>query len=441
MDLKPRDTQRGQRLMLVESGLVAAMMASVSGLFLTGLVVELGGEAPHVGWLQSAMLIGGVFQVSTNWILDRVGSRKRFCLAALGTVRLLRAMIAALPLLALWGLERSLLLGPLAALMLVGGVFGMSAEAVRQSWIADLVPVSMRGRFFGRRVQIAGAVTMIAVPAYAWFVDAWQDAGREPLVAFQLVIAFGVGSGFASLWCIWKLPEPPLHRNEKRTSLLRSLALPFGEQQFRRFIALRSSFSFAAGMCAGFFYFFMLRFLGMSYIQIALTEVLSQLVGLLAAPLWGRLADRWGTRRLLVLALSFKAIFPFLWLGLLPQWWYLVFAVVLVRVFNTAQQIGFLNLALRLAPQADRAAYLSVERGCHNLARAAAPAIAGALAAAIGDAVWQVGALTFTALHVLMFLSGVLRVASLAWLRGMREPEEAEVNQMDVDEDELRPSD
>ena len=167
-----------------------------------------------------------VFQVATNSVVIRVGSRKRFCRLALGTVRLLRTGIAALPFLVTLGIDRPLLLKPLGMLMLLSGVFGMSAEVVRQSWIADLVPASLRGRFFGRRVQIAGGVTMVTILAYAWFIDAWQSFGHDSLGAFQIVIGFGAGAGFASLWYIWQIPEPPPHGKQSQTSFLTSLALP-----------------------------------------------------------------------------------------------------------------------------------------------------------------------------------------------------------------------
>jgi MFS family permease len=179
----------------------------------------------------------------------------------------------------------------------------------------------------------------------------------------------------------------------------------------------------------------MYTFLGMSYWLISWTDFVTHLVGLTAAPTWGMLADRWGTKRMLTVALTAKAIFPFLWLAILPQWWYLVFAVVAVRVFNTAQEIGFVNLGLRLAPEADRAAYISVYRGCNNLARAIAPALAGVLAALIGDRVWQAGPIPVTALHVLIIISGVLRLGSLLWLRKIREPNHVVLTEVAEDED------
>jgi len=135
--------------------------------------------------------------------------------------------------------------------------------------------------------------------------------------------------------------------------------------------------------------------------------------------------------------LTAKAIFPFLWLAVLPQWWYLVFAVVLVRVFNTAQQIGFINLGLNIAPAQDRAAYIAVDRGLNNLAHAAAPALAAVLAAAIGDHRWLIGSYQVTSLHVLIVISGVLRLSSLVWLRWVKEPPLPKPREVVADEDTL----
>jgi len=398
------------------------MMVSVSGLFLTGLILELGGEAFHVGMLQTAMLLGGVFQIGTNFVLTRIGSRKRFCLITLGTVRVLRLLIAALPLLILLGVDRSRLIWPLGGLLLLGGICGMSAEVARQSWIADLVPAALRGRFFGYRVAIGGIAAMVVTLLYGGFVDAWKAAGHEAVGAFQILIAFGAGAGFVSLLCVWLTPEPPMHRTARPATFGESVRLPLRHPRFRGFVILHGSYSFAVGFCGGFFHLFMLQFLGMRYSWIAATDVLSQLLSVTGAPLWGRLADRWGTKRMLTLALIAKGVFPFLWLGLMPQWWHLVFAVVLVRMFNSATQIGWINLALELSPEENRAAYISMYRSVSNLARAISPFLAGLIAAAMADRVWAVGPLPVTSLHVLFVISGVLRLGSLVWLRKVAKP-------------------
>ena len=432
--LSEEQVRLGERMFLIETGLVRAMMASVTGLFLTGLVVELGGEVEHVGAMRSAMLLGGAFQIASNSVLTRLGSRKRFCLITLGVVRVLRLVIAALPFMLLLD-GRLNLIGPLGALLFLAGIFGMSAEVGRQSWIADLVPARVRGRFFGWRVFVAGAASMVFVGLYGWFVDAWREGGGEPLLAFQILIGFGAGAGFASLWFVWKAPEPVMHKTGRPTTFFESIRLPFRHDSFRWFVVAHASFSFAAGVCGWCFHYFMLQFLGMKYLWIAATDIVSNFVGLMAAPGWGRLADRWGTKRMLAVALTAKAIFPFLWLAVLPQWWYLVFAVVLVRVFNTAQQIGFINLGLNIAPAQDRAAYISVDRGLNNLAHAASPALAAVLAAAIGDHVWLIGAYQVTSLHVLIVISGVLRLSSLVWLRWVKEPPLPKSREVVADED------
>jgi MFS family permease len=253
-------------------------------------------------------------------------------------------------------------------------------------------------------------------------VDWWKAGGWEPVGAFQILIAFGAGAGFASLVCVWLTPEPKMDRPERPTRLAESIALPLRERRFRWFVLLHSSYEGATGFCGGFFHLFMLTFLGMGYRWIAATDVVSQLVSLAGAPLWGRLADRWGTKRMLTLGLVVKAVFPLLWLGLLPQWWYMVFAVVLLRAFNSATEIGWVNLALDLAPGRDRAAYISVDRSAANLVGAFSPFVAGMVAGAIGGRVWQVGAVPMTALHVLIVVSGLLRLALLVWLRKVEEP-------------------
>ncbi len=415
---------RGRRLLLAESGFARAMGATLTGTFMTAMVVALGGREYKVGLAMAASHIGSLGMLLANPVLNRVGSRRRFCLFTLGAVRCLRMAVAALPVMIYAGISRDVLFGWYAACALLSAFFGFSAEISRRSWIADLVPPDQRGRFFGRRMAIVLLVQAVVLLGGGQILDASRTATGQELVGLTVLIGMGAALGWCGWVLLYRAPEPAFARPRRRTGLVRSLALPFRRPRFRPLLLVAGWHYFAMGLCGTFFDYYMRDHLEMSWTWIARVNVIGFLVAMAGAPLYGAWADRAGARRVLSVTVLVKGIFPALWILVAPQWWWAAFLVVLLRTFNSAGMICWMRLSLGLSPPRNQAAFLAMHQVVTGLGIAAGAFVGGGLAEWLRLEHFRPVVLGFSVvpLHVVFILSTVLRLSALPMLRLLREP-------------------
>ena len=410
-------------MLLTEQAFARFMGTTLSGLFLTALIKALGGGTVEVGVAVSAGHIGSVGMLLANPVLNRLGSRRKFCLIGLGSVRALRVVIAALPILIYIGVGRESLIWPVVACVVAAFFFGMPAEIARRSWIGDLVTPAKRGQFFSRRVMIALLTEMVVLLAGGMFLDWYRGTGREELVAIAIIVGSGAAMGWCGWMLLWRTPEPQMSLPRRRTGLARSLWLPLRNPRFRAVVVLGGAHYLALGVCAGYFHLYMREHLGMSWFYIAGVDTIGLLLAGAVAPLFGAWADRAGARRVLILAALAKSIFPLLWIFVTAPLWPLAFAVVLLRTFNSATVISWLRLSLNLSPTRNRPAYLAM----HEAAMGAGFAIGGLAGAGLaglleGVQLGSVAGIQIVPLHVLFMVSAGLRLAVVPFLRLIREP-------------------
>lgn len=422
----PREKQqRGERLLLAESALARGMATSTSGLYLTGMALALGANELQYGKLAGAVFVGGSLQLLVVPLLHRLGSRRRFCLVGLGTTRLLRFALAASPLLAFWGMTPAGLMWVMFFLLMCSAITGTASETARQSWLTDLIPGSRLGRFLGWRSAVMRCAGIVATLVYSQFIEFWRHDGHAPVTGFQWLIVFGTGLGLLGLLCISKTPEPPMSERLSPGAHWAAISLPFRDERFRPFMFFICMWMFSLAIAGMFFHMYMLEYLQlrhrpMGYVWVAATDIVSMLLGMVAAPMWGRLADRWGTKRMLLRVGFVMAIFPLLWIPITPELWPLIFVVILLRVCGSGVEIGPMTLALQMAPERRRSVYVAVYRSLACAMMAIAPMVGGAIAHAAGPSFWRLGSFSFTGLHLLFIIASVGRFVSLLWLRRIK---------------------
>ncbi len=100
-------------------------------------------------------------------------------------------------------------------------------------WMTDLIPPSVRGRYFGALGGLMGGVAMVAGYGGAWLVDRGKVAGMEaPTYAGLLLLAAICGA--AGSFVLSRQPEPAMVRGPRR-SLHELLVMPMRHRVFRAF--------------------------------------------------------------------------------------------------------------------------------------------------------------------------------------------------------------
>ncbi len=368
-------------------------------------------ESPIVIGLIPALLDAGWFlpQLFLAPLVERA-PRKYPLVMWLGALE--RVPFLVLPVVALWAPTLPAGVGITVFLILIAWrALGSGVVATPwQEMLAKLIPVTHRGRFFGV-AHFAGQLLGIGGSALAAVILA-----RWPYPQ-NYALSFGVGA--AGIWLSLlflsftrepaQAPAPHAAATRlDREYLRRLLAILRRDGNFRAYLASRWV-SYLGTMATGFLAVYAVERFGLADDAAAVFTGILFGTGMLGYALWGVVGDRYGHKRVMVLA-------ALLWLGALataltasaPASFYVVFA--LLGLSSSAGTLSDLNLAMEFGPEAERPTYIGLTRTVTGPALLIAPVLGGWLAQT-----WSY--------PVLLTVSLALALAGGAWLAiGVREP-------------------
>ena len=418
---------RARSLSIIDGCFARAHTACTSGTVLTGFALWLGAPPLVIGLLASVPAFAGLAQLAAPYFTDRQGQRKRLVIAAVTAQRLLWLAVIALPFL---GVSTGVAMILLVALVSLSSMLGSFASVPWLSWMGDLVPREIRGRYFATRNLVLGAVALVLGPALGQFLDLWK-AQPAPANGYGFLVSFGFGTacGLVSLAVLRRVVEPPMARSITG-SLLDQLRLPWQNRSFRRIIVFRGYYIFMVNLAGPFFVVFQLQELGLSFGVVYILSALGSLASLISLRWWGNLCDAWGTRRVMLVSTVGKGLFPLLYIGIgisapgVPTAlaWILLIVVQLFNAAESGLELASNNLPLNVAPRQHNTAYLATYAAVFSLCSAISPLIGGALLSQPGLMQVTAGPLSLSSYQTLFVISGLLRLSSLIFARRVSEP-------------------
>lgn len=423
----PREAlARARSLSIIEGSFARAYMACTSGTVLTGFALWLGASPLVIGLLASIPAFAGLAQLAAPYFTDRQGQRKRLVVATVAIQRLMWLAVAALPFL---GAPVGAIMFLLVALVSLSSLFGSLASVPWLSWMGDLVPREIRGRYFGSRNLVLGAVALILGPALGQFLDLFKNL-PAPANGYGFLLSFGIGiaAGLISLDLLRRMVEPPMERSAAG-SLLDQLRLPWQNRSFRRLIVFRGYYIFVVNLAGPFFVLYYLQELGLSFGVVYILGALGALASLVSLRWWGHLCDTWGTRRVLLVSTVGKGLFPLLYIGAgltapgspTTLTW---IVLILVEMFNIAEsglELAANNLQLNIAPRQHNTAYLATYAAVFSLCSAISPLIGGALLSQPALLQVAAGPVSLSSFQTLFVISGLLRLSAFFFARRVSE--------------------
>ncbi|MEM9790258.1 MAG: MFS transporter [Planctomycetota bacterium] len=375
--------RRGLRGLFADGVLSQCMDVLVAGAFLPAFALLMGASAWQIGLLATLSPITQLLQVpAVRWV-EKLGRRKLLAASTTLVSRAFIVPIAALPL--VFGLNWSF--WPMVALLLGYYAFASVAGCAFNGWVRDLIPVRLMGRYFSSRMSAslaAGAVVSL-------LVGIGVDLALIPLpksfawVPYSAVFLLAALFGFASLGAMLVMPEPKMKRRfpEPWHQMIRR---PLRHAPFRSALIFLLAWSFVINLAGPFYAVYVLKTLEYPLALLVTLGVLSQLITVATLPAWGRAADRFGNRAMLMTAAPLFALSMLIWpLTTMPQAWFLTLPLLLVayvvRSLGAAgTSLGMNNLAMSRAPREDAAAFLAVSELTVGIGGIVGPIVGGVLA-------------------------------------------------------------
>ncbi|MFA6134642.1 MAG: MFS transporter [Phycisphaerae bacterium] len=338
------------------------------------------------GLMGALPFLASLGQLLAAEFIERTGLRKHLFIPLALVHRLLWLVVAAVP----------LVLGPgylavtvVLAILAASNFLGQASSPAWVTWMGDLIPRRIRGRYFARRTQASQAVQVVAVIVLSVFLDHATSSGRVESLAGQgrlmwtICIIFAIGAIFGAIDILvfWRIREVlPPHGPQAsaaprageswwqalRGSLADLLIHPLKDRIFRNFVSYGAVVTFTMTVSGWYFWRYSTEGLGFSKLGTnCLFMVIGPLAGTVTAKWWGRLQDRWGRRPVLILSTLGAAI------SLLP-WFFMSRAVTtpafLVDTINwISAHLGMLWGARDLhivGPTSPVVAYLLASLGC-----------------------------------------------------------------------------
>jgi len=409
-------SRRWFRYIAIEGSAATVFVTLTGGAFLTGMALMLGANDFQIGLLVALPFLMQVAQLASPFLVDKIGGRKKLVIrSALFARQLWWLLIPILLLTGGWRLEA------LLGIVIISGIIIMLAAPAWLSWMSDLVPERIRGRFFGVRNSWVAFATVGASLIGGIIIDMYESKGMDN-VGFAVIVGLSCLSAFIAFLYTNKLPSNPIE-SEKHKFTLRQMTRPLKDNRYRYLLKTFFIWNFGVGISAAFFAPHMINNLGMSFTLISLYSSIAALVAIALNKPWGALIDRFGCRPVIIICSFAIALVPLIWL--LPRKdmiWILLPEVIFSGAFWSGFNLAAFNMPIAYSPREDRIVYLAVFSVLTGLGFFAASILGGLLAQIWVDVNYHFGSYNIINYHILFVLSGILRFLAAAWISSLKEP-------------------
>jgi len=413
----------------------------VSGAPIAIFARQLNASEFQFGLLTAMPFIASLISMPASVLIERTGKRKLIFLISLFIQRFLWFAIATVP---VWIVKAGgeSWVGATTIIFLVLVFFMHAGQAVGGpawvSWMADIIPERLRGRYFSRRRQLGILSAIPAAYLVGYALDAFAHGPGVDRVGMLVVcsIIFCIAAVFGIVDIALFIPVDEPHRAPAEKAPLHHIfASPLRDKQFLIFAGFVGTMTFAISFMGQFVTLYMIEKL---QITAKATQIMLLIAPLIATFLvlghWGHAVDRMGKRP--VMAIAGLGLVPvgLGWIFVSPAnpWLGYVLSAAGAALWAGVEVANF-NFVLEFSGsdegdsgQRGGSNYVAVNSVIINIAGCFGGLAAGIIAQVLREWKWEHGIAfmqTFTFYEVLFVLSGVLRlVAVVAFLPLIHEP-------------------
>jgi MFS family permease len=330
-----------------------------------------------IGLILAMPNLVGMLRLGVPLLIGRITDRKTFCL---GTFLLSALILFCLPMLAAPDMLPSAEIS-LAALVILWSLHHLMqylGTIALYSWLADIAPLRIRGRFFGQRQRWLTAGEAFGAIACGLFSYWWKEHHAQPLHWIGYAIPAGLGAGLmiAAIVPLWMMPpagkkktgpicaKHPAGRSGKLdlspfSSGWKSILKPFTDNRFLRLLLFGCWFSFSNGLTQTVQNTYPARVLGVSLMAMLAVQTTMRLGQLSVSPMFGRMADRIGNLPIMMFCLFLTAQGPLFYFFSTPQqpWWFV--GAWIAWIAYAGLNVALPNLMLKLSPGESNTPYIA----------------------------------------------------------------------------------
>ena len=409
----------------IVSQMLAQPYANVTGGALRRKFADLlGATNAHIGWMQAIPNFIQAAQMFAPLLIERLQRRKPLVLRCTALSYCVWLVIAVIP----WFVPSPLRPWAMIALIGLGVVFTAMQNPARQSWLADIIPHGLRGRFFGSMSMMTTLITLSVVPLAGALTDKLPKSW-----GLSCIFVVVVGVALIAVWNLSHVPEPP----KKQTTperILPFLGLPLKHPDFRFLILFFACRSAAVVMGATYFDWYLIKEMKLPMVTITLLNgTYQQGLMFLTYPVWGRLIDRFGSHRMLAIAAFGNALFPLPWVlmtkdNVIP---FLLFGYLFTGLSNPGLTVAQQNYMMHIAPKEHRSVYFGAFAAIVSVSNACGALLSKSIITWLEGTKHVVWGLTLDHFKTVFLISLIARLSCMFLLIPLRHAERRAAKKME----------
>jgi MFS family permease len=339
----------------------------------TGFMRNLGANDIVYSIVMALPVMGGVFQIAGSYYLELTGKRRFLFFASGFASRLLWIPVAIIPLV-FAPAQRSQSIWIITVLITISSVGYYVNNVTVNSWMGDLVPLNIAGRFFSSRSLVSTIISAAAGLLVGAYVDKFNN-----MLGFAIVFLFGSLFGAGEIITYFRIKHPPVEKCETPPSLYRIIVDPLKDKNYMKLVIFASVFMFGVNIASPFCNVYMIENLKINYTIITFSnQVMSSIATVLFVRQWGKLTDKFGSNPVMRITAFGIVLIPFLWLFVTSSNILMIYiSSILTGIAWSGFNIAIFNQSVWLAPQQNRSAYITCYTMLTSIIGTAAAYIAG----------------------------------------------------------------
>ncbi len=251
------------------------------------------------------LLISSVVQLRAADLIKKLGSRKRVA-ALVGFINILLW----LPFILIPFLFHSNQIWWFLAFFSLITVFWTLDDPAWDSLISDLVPLRRRGKFFGRRKLIGGAI-LLATSFVAGFILTSFESNI--LMGFFIIFSSAMLARCISWLFVIRVYEPPMEVTQEAQFKFSDFVKDLWHTKAGKVILLSAFMNLAIYMAAPFYSVYMLQDMKLNMMTFTIINVSATAATLITFAFWGRKIDNSGPTGVIAISCLCISFIPLLW--------------------------------------------------------------------------------------------------------------------------------
>ncbi|MFH1228631.1 MAG: MFS transporter [Planctomycetota bacterium] len=327
-EITSAERRRGMNISIWDGAYATIHGNLVGGLFITYYIIALGATNIHYGLMGAIPSFAVIIQLLIAYWLQSLPHRKPLTVVTVVIVRFCWFLIPFIPFFFIKPVSMKIFFW----LYLIACIYGAMAGIPWTSWMADLVPAPVRGRYFSRRAMVCTIVSSIGLlgglyydyskPINDFITDLLPTikfltrAETLEFVKIGVLSLLGTAAGVLSIIYLLRQPEPPYVKKDtvrKPIPIFTYARIALADKNFRTFTILMCIWSIVNGISGPFWTPFLINKIKWSATTIQFYGFLALIFRVIALPVWGKLIDRYGNKPIIMVAIYFGAFHPLYW--------------------------------------------------------------------------------------------------------------------------------